>query len=146
MEPREYEKWMRRQKWGEKEEKEWAANVEKARDWLKKENEARLKMGIPRRVVTSLNEIVSEVLPGVRHKPGPSYTMEDVEDQMNNAVSAYYRSKGKPRPRFNVVWYIGEDEEPSAAIETHLKHQTRRNRGKLKVLKGMAGLKNVTGE
>ena len=145
MEKREYEKWMKKRKWGEKEEAEWVLNVKKARDWLNKENEARKKKGVPRRVVTSLNTIVSEILPNVRHKPGPSYTMEDVEDQMKNAVSAYYRAKGKPRPRFNVVWFVGEDEKPSLTIEEHLKHQTKRNRGKLKVLKGMAGLTNVTG-
>lgn len=145
MEQREYEKWMRKQKWGEKEEAEWALNVKKARDWLNKENAARLKKNIPRRVVTSLNEIVSEILPGVRHKPGPSYSMEEVEDQMKNAVSAYYRAKKKPRPKFNVVWFVGEDENPSASIEAHLEQQTKRNRGKLKVLKGMAGLTNVTG-
>ena len=64
---------------------------------------------------------------------------------MKNAVNAYYRAKSKPKPRFNVVWFVGEDENPSASIENHLKFQTKRNRGKLKVLKGMEGLKNVTG-
>ncbi|NOX98381.1 MAG: hypothetical protein GXP30_01360, partial [Verrucomicrobia bacterium] len=145
MEKREYEKWMKKQKWGEKEEAEWVLNITKARNWLNKENANRLKKGIPRKVVVSLNEVVSEILPGVRHKPGPSYSMEEVEDQMKNAVSAYYRAKKKPRPKFNVVWFVGEDETPSASIEAHLKQQTKRNRGKLKILKGMAGLTNVTG-
>ena len=145
MEEREYEKWMKKRKWGEKEEAIWRDATAKARAWLNKENERRLKAGVPRKVVVSLGGIISKILPNVRHKPGPSYTMEDVQDQMKNAVSLYYRAKGKARPKFNVVWFVGEDENPSVSIEAHLDHQTKRNRGKLKVLKGMAGLKDVTG-
>ncbi len=145
MEKREYEKWMKKKKWGEKEEEKWREAIKVAQAWLKKENENRLKNGIPRKVVTGLTGIISKTSPGIRQKPSPSYTMEDVEDQLKNAVSMYYRAKGKPRPRFNVVWFVGEDENPSASIEAHLKQQTKRNRGKLKVLKGMAGLSNVTG-
>lgn len=145
MEKREYEKWMKKRKWGEKEEEKWREAIKLAQTWLKKENENRLKKGVPRKVVTGLTGIITKTSPGLRHKPAPSYTMEDVEDQLKNAVSMYYRAKGKPRPRFNVVWFVGEDENPSASIEAHLKQQTKRNRGKLKVLKGMAGLSNVTG-
>ncbi|MFK5920650.1 MAG: hypothetical protein QM496_00610 [Verrucomicrobiota bacterium] len=145
MEKREYEKWMKKRKWGEKEELAWRASITKAQSWLKKENENRLKKGVPRKVVVSLSGIISKVDPGVRHKPTPTYTLEDLEDQMKNAVSMYYRSKSKPRPRFNIVWFVGEDETPSARVEEHFKHQTKRNRGKMKVLKGMEGLKNVSG-
>ncbi len=145
MEKREYEKWMKKRKWGEKEEVAWRASITKAQAWLKQENANRLKKGIPRKVVVSLSGIISKIDPTVRHKPTPTYTMEDVEDQLKNAVSMYYRAKNKPRPRFNMVWFVGEDEKPSATVEAHLKQQTKRNRGKLKVLKGMAGLTNVTG-
>lgn len=142
----EYEKFMKKAKWKEKDEIEWRAAVKKAQAWLKAENENRLKKGIPRKVVVSLSGIVRQISPGTRQKPGPpGYSMEDAEDQMKNAVSAFYRAKSKPRPKFNVVWFVGEDENPSVRIEEHLKNQTKRNRGKLKVLKGMAGLKNVTG-
>jgi hypothetical protein len=145
MEKREYEKWMRQRKWGEKEEEEWREAIKVAEAWLKKENESRLAKGVPRKVVVSLSGIISKTSPGVRHKPIPTYTMEDVQDQMNNAVSAYYRSKGKPRPRFNVVWFVGEDEKPNASVQEHMEYQTKRNRGKFKILQGLAGLNNVTG-
>lgn len=146
MEKLEYEKFMRKAKWKEKNEIAWREGVKKAQAWLKQENANRLKKGIPRKVVVSLSGIITQTSPGLRHKPGPpGYTMEDVEDQLKNAVSVYYRAKSKPRPKFNVVWFVGEDENPSARIEEHLKHQTKRNRGKLKILKGMAGLKNVSG-
>ncbi len=144
MEVREYEKWMKKRKWGEDEEKEWSENVKKAREWLARENALRLSKGIPRRVVTSLNEIVSEILPAARHKPGPSYTMDEVQDQLKNAVSLYYRAKGKPRPRFNVVWFVGENESLNSKIEAHLKCQAKSNRGRMNVLKGLGGLENVS--
>ncbi len=145
MEKLEYEKFMKKAKWKEKDEIAWRTGVKKAQAWLKKENANRLAKGIPRKVVVSLSRIISDTSPGLRHKPGPpGYTMEDVEDQLKNGVSAYYRAKSKPRPKFNVVWFVGEDENPSVRVEEHLKHQTKRNRGKLKILKGMAGLKNVT--
>ena len=145
MEKREYEKWMKKRKWGEEEEAAWRVSITKAQAWLKKENENRFKKGVPRKVVVSLSGIISEIDPNVRHKPTPTYEMEDVEDQLKNAVSMYYRAKNKQRPRFNMVWFVGEDETPSARVEEHLEHQTKRNRGKLKVLKGMAGLTDVTG-
>ncbi len=145
MEKREYEKWMKKRKWGKREEEKWSESIAVAQAWLKKENENRLKKGIPRKVITGLGGIINKTSPGVRHKPSPGYTMEDVQDQLKNAVSMYYRTKGKARPRFNVVWFVGEDETPSASIEAHLKQQTKRNRGKLKILRGMGGLKNVGG-
>ena len=151
MEKAELEKYMekkiRQAKWKEKDAEKWREAVKKAREWLVKENENRLKAGVPRKVVIGLGGIIAKVAPGVRSPPSgpPGYTMEDVEDQLKNAVSMFYRSKSKPRPRFNVVWFVGEDENPSVRIEEHLKQQTKRNRGKLKVLKGMAGLKDVTG-
>ena len=151
IEKAEYEKFMKKRlrqyKWSERDAEKWRAAVKKAREWLVKENESRLKAGVPRKVIVGLGGIIAKVAPGVRGPPGgpPGYTMEDVEDQLKNAVSVYYRSKGKAKPRFNVVWFIGEDENPSIRIEAHLKQQTKRNRGKLKVLKGMVGLKNVTG-
>jgi hypothetical protein len=71
--------------------------------------------------------------------------MEEVEDQVKNSVSLYYRGKGKPRPKINVVWFIGSDEEPSTTVQNHFDNITKRNRGKSRVLVGMDGLKNVTG-
>ena len=141
------EKKIRQAKWKEKDAIAWREAVKKAQAWLKKENENRLKKGVPRKVVIGLGGIISKVAPGVRSPPSgpPGYSMEDVEDQLKNAVSVYYRAKSKPRPRFNVVWFVGEDENPSVRVEEHLKQQTKRNRGKLKVLKGMVGLKDVTG-
>ncbi len=145
MEKREYDKWMRKKGWGKKEEEEWIGALAKAKTWLSKENATRVKKGVPQRVIRDWHEVVAEILPNVRRKPGPSYEMEEVEDQVKNSVSLYYRSKGKPRPKINMVWFIGSDEEPSTTVQNHFQNITKRNRGKQRVLVGMEGLKNVTG-
>ena len=145
MEEREYDKWMRKKGWGKKEEEAWVEALGKAKVWLTKENASRVKKGVPQRVIRDWHEIVAEILPNVRRKPGPGYEMEEVADQVKNSVSMFYRAKGKPRPKINMVWFIGEDEEPSDTVQNHFDSITKRNRGKVKVLVGMEGLKNVTG-
>lgn len=145
MEKREYDKWMRKRGWGKKQEEAWVDALVKAKVWLTKENTARKKKGVPQRVIRDWHEVVAEISPSVQRKPGPSYEMEEVEDQIKNTVSMYYRNKGKPRPKINMVWFIGSDEEPSAAVDDHFKNITKRNRGKKKILVGMEGLNNVTG-
>ncbi len=145
MEKREYDKWMRKQGWGKREEEAWVDALVKAKEWLEKENASRKEKGIPQRVIRDWHEVVAEILPNVRRKPSPGYTREEVEDQLKNAVSMYYRAKGKPRPKINMVWFIGEDEGISTAVQNHFDNITKRNRGKQRVLEGMAGLQNVTG-
>ncbi len=145
MEKREYDKWMRKKGWGKKQEEAWVDALAKAKVWLTKENATRKKKGVPQRVIRDWHEVVAEIMPNVQRKPGPSYEMEEVEDQIKNSVSMYYRAKGKPRPKINMVWFIGSDEEPSTTVDTHFKNITKRNRGKKKILVGMEGLKNVTG-
>ena len=96
-------------------------------------------------MIRDWHTIVAEILPNVRRKPGPGYEMEEVEDQIKNAVSIYYRGKGKPKPKINMVWFIGEDEEVNTTWQNHFDNITKRNRGKNRVLVGMEGLRNVTG-
>lgn len=145
MEQREYDKWMRKQGWGKREEEAWVDALAKAKVWLTKENATRKKKGVPQRVIRDWHEIVAEILPNVRRKPGPGCEMEEVEDQVKNSVSMYYRAKSKPRPKINLVWFIGSDEEPSNSVQNHFDNITKKNRGKVSILEGMEGLKNVTG-
>lgn len=146
LEGRELEKYYRDYQWTEKEEAAWLAAVKRAQAWLDKENAARRAKGVPQRVIRDWHEIVAELEPGIRRKPGPGYTMEEVEEQMQHAKELYYRVVNKKKPAINVVWFIGEDEEPSIAVDTHFKNLSQRDGGKMRVLKGLAGLKNVTGE
>ncbi len=146
MDERELEKYYREQKWGEKEEEAWVAAVKRAQAWLDKENAARRSKGVPQRVIRDWHELVRELEPGIRRKPSPGYTMEEVEDQVKNAKDFYYRQANKKKPEINIVWFIGEDEEPSITVDTHFKSVTRRDGGEMRILEGLEGLENVTGD
>ncbi len=146
LDERELEKFYRDYKWGEKEEKAWQEAVKRAQDWLNKENAARRAKGVPQRVIRDWHELVRELEPAVTRKPSPGYTMEEVEEQVQNAKNFYYRQTNKKKPEINVVWFIGEDEEPNVTVDTHFKNLTRRDGGEMRVLVGLEGLKNVTNE
>lgn len=146
LEGRELEKYYRDYKWTEKDEAAWVEAVKRAQAWLDKENAARRSKGVPQRVIRDWHEIVAELEPGIRRKPGPGYTMEEIEEQIKNAKELYYRVANKKKPALNIVWFIGDDEEPSITVDTHFKNLTQRDGGKMRVLKGLSGLKNVTGE
>ncbi len=143
---RELEIWLRRNKWTEKEEKEWNDGLAKAKAWLEKENAARREKGVPQRVIRDWHEILAEVFPDVPRRPSPGYPMEDVEEQVKDAINTYYRDAGKTKPQLNLVWFIGDDEVRNPTVEAHLDRLTKRNRGELRILEGLAGLKNVTGK
>jgi hypothetical protein len=144
LDERELAKFYKDHRWGEKEEEEWLEAVKKAREWLDKENAARRAKGVPQRVIRDWHELVRELMPSVRRKPGPGYLKEEVEDQLKNAARVYYRNRNKDKPKINIVWFIGEDEEPSIEWDTHFKNIARDSRGKTRILEGLEGLKNVT--
>ncbi|MCB1229587.1 MAG: hypothetical protein KDN19_04945 [Verrucomicrobiae bacterium] len=146
LDEREMEKFYRQQNWGEKEEAVWVKAVQDAQAWLDKENAARRAKGVPQRVLRDWHELVAELQPNVRRKPAPGYTMEEVEEQVKNAKEFYYRQANKKKPEINIVWFIGEDEEPNLNVDTHFKSVTHRDGGKMRILKGLEGLKNVTGD
>ena len=143
---RELEDWYKEQDWGEEEEQAWVDSVKKAQDWLKKENEKRAKAGQPKRVVVWIGSIVHELFPKVRGKPSPSFSTEEVMDFVHNVQREVYREKDVRPPPVNVVLFLGKDESESKNSSVkRLEDLAKDNRGKFRILKGMAALKNVTG-
>lgn len=142
----ELQRWYKQQGWGEKEETAWQEAVVKARAWLQKENEARRSRGQPERVIGSIAEIVREISPGVRTKPAPSWSRDEVMNQVQNASRALYANSGE-RPPVNVVLYLGADEkaEGNSTVEA-FQNLARRMRGRFNVLQGLPALRNVTGK
>ncbi|MFT5470388.1 MAG: hypothetical protein ACI8UO_005516 [Verrucomicrobiales bacterium] len=141
----------------------WKRAQEKARDWLKKENDARVSNGLAQKVVLNFGEIIQQVSPGARPPQGlktpppappappapevermPAYGPEDVENHVSNLATIFYGTNKPDRPSVNMVLWLAEDED-LGDYEEHFKTLTRRNKGKLKVLKGLAALQNVTG-
>lgn len=132
-------------RWTDKNEEEWREAVAKAQTWLKEENEKRKAKGIPQRVVRSIHEIVAEVAPNVRRKPGPNIDADEREKQILNAIRVIYSGQGKTKPQINFVLFVGKDEK-NIPMEDHFDNIASRARGgKVRVLQGMAALKNVTG-
>jgi|UniRef100_UPI00378427B5 hypothetical protein len=132
-------------RWTEKNEKEWVAAVGKAQTWLKEENDKRKAKGIPQRVIRSIHEVVNELNINVRHKPGPNIEAEEREKQVINAIRAIYSSQNKTKPQINFVLFVGKDEK-TVPMQAHFEEIASRARGgKVRILQGMAALKNVTG-
>lgn len=138
-------KFLKEQRWGEREEKAWQAAVKQAQEWLARENAARMAKGIPQRVVRSLDEIITELRIPVRHKPGVNIDAETRQEQVINAIRVIYSSQGRPKPQINFVLFVGKDEE-TIPMQDHFEDIAQRARGgKVRVLQGMTALKNVTG-
>jgi hypothetical protein len=143
--PEEMEKYYRQVRWTDRDEKKWQEALLEAREWLKKENETRKEKGIPQRVIRGWHEIVAEILPQVRRKPGPDISADEREDQINNAMRVIYSSQKKPKPQINFVMFIGKDER-TVPRQEHFENISRRARnGKVLILPGLEALKNVTG-
>ena len=138
------------------EQKAWQSAVEKTREWLQKENEARSAKGVSPKVVVNFNQLVREVTgasppsrrggtpAGAAMPQMPPVTQEDIEKQIDKLVKSQYKAGGLEEPSLHMVLFLGEEEE-IGTDEDHFKNLTRKNRGKLKILRGLAALQNVTG-
>jgi len=141
----ELDAYLKEMRWTEKNEKEWQEAVLKAQAWLKEENEKRKAKGVPQRVIRSIHEVIAEMNINVRHKPGPNIDAEEREKQVINAIRAIYSSQGKTKPQINFVLFVGKDEKNIPMQEHFDEIASRARGGKVRVLQGMAALKNVTG-
>lgn len=141
----------------------WRRAQERAREWLKKENDARIANGMAPKVVLNMGEIVQQVTPGARPPRGlktpppapppsepppevermPAYNHEDVENHISHLATVLYGRNKPDRPSVNLVLWLAEDED-IGQHEDHFLTLTRRNKGKLKILRGLAALQNVT--
>ncbi len=139
------------------ERKAWNDAQAKAREWLQKENDARREKGLPPKVVLNFNDLVKQVTgqsppratggtPASGGMPRlPNHTPEDIEKHVRNLVDKYYDDEGREKPSIHMVLFLGEKED-IGQYEDHFKNLTRKNRGKLKALRGLAELKDVTGD
>jgi hypothetical protein len=136
-----------------REQKAWQDAVAKTRAWLEKENAARREKELSPKVVVNFNQLVREITgatpPARRNAPAsrpgmPPVTPEEIELQIAKLVKDRYKADGVEEPSVHMVLFLGEAEE-IGTDEDHFKNLTRKNRGKLKILRGLAALQNVTG-
>jgi hypothetical protein len=141
-----------------REQEAWQKAVAETRKWLEKENAARREKGLDPKVVINFTQLVREVTGATppQRRGGdegggptmptmPPITPEDIERQIERLVKRHFKSQGLEEPSLHMVLFVGEDEEIEDTDEDHFRTLTRRNRGKLKILRGLAALKNVTG-
>ncbi|NNE91936.1 MAG: hypothetical protein HKN23_09845 [Verrucomicrobiales bacterium] len=136
--------------------KAWREAQQKTREWLQNENAARREKGLPPKVVLNFNQLVRQVTgqtqpratggtPATGGMPRlPDHGPASIEEQVKNLVKKYYKDQGEEEPSVHMVLFLGEDEN-LGRFEDHFKDLTRKNRGKLKVLRGLAALEDVTG-
>ncbi len=140
-----------------REQEAWQRAIERTREWLARENAARRENGLDPKVVVNFNQLVREITgasppqrrggdPGGAAMPSmPPVTPEDIERQVQILVKELYKAEGLDEPSLHMVLFLGEEEDLANTDEDHFKSLTRRNRGKLKILRGLAALRNVTG-
>ena len=139
--------------------KAWRDAVAKTKAWLQKENAARREKGISPKVVTNFNALVRQITGktqprqtggtpatgGAKIKRPLPVTPKEIEEQVKQLVKLNYKEESREEPSVHMVLFLGEDEEIGDR-EDHFKDLTRKNRGKLKILKGLAALSDVTAE
>lgn len=134
----------------------WKNAVAETRAWLEKENAARREKGIDPKVVTNFTTLVREITGKTppRRRGGspqsnpfelPRITPEDVEEHFKQLVRYGYKEDGRDEPSVHMVLFLGEGQD-AGNHEDHFRNLTRQNRGKLKVLRGLAALEDLTGQ
>lgn len=143
------DKLLKQMNWTEKDDIAWREAAKKGQEWLARENAARKAKGIPERVIVNIGEVWRDMgLRPPRSRPGGiQITPDQREEQVQNAIRLHYLSRDKPKPQINFVIFIGkdQDEDKVPMIEHFENIAQRAKNGKVRVLKGMAALKNVTG-
>ncbi len=139
------------------ERRSWNEAVQRTREWLQRENDARREKGLPPKVVLNFNELVREITGatppratggtgGVQRPRNEPHTPDDIETLVKNGVDEYYRGMGLDPPSLHMVVFLGEDEDMADQTRDHFQALTRRNNGKFKMLRGLAALEDVTGQ
>lgn len=136
--------------------KRWNDAVVKTRAWLAKENAARREKGVSPKVVVNFNQLVRDRTGATppRRRGGtpasggampnlPPITSKDIEEHIETLVKLEYKEAGLDEPSVHMVVFLGEDERIRDA-EDHFRRLTRQNAGKLKILRGLSSLNDVT--
>jgi len=136
--------------------KAWQSAVAKTKAWLAKENAARREKGVSQKVVTNFSQLVQQRTGASpprstggtpagagKIKRLPPATSDDIERQVKQLVKYEYKEERLDEPSLHMVVFLGEDERIKAA-EDHFRRLTRLNNGKLKILRGLAAMEDVT--
>lgn len=149
----------------ERDRAKWNEAIAKTREWLRKENEARAENGVSPKVVLNFNELVLQITgqspprPQARIRsdtptrnnnrlamePLKPIEFDDIDAHIRKLVIANYLKKSEDAPSVHMVIFLGEDEDLRVQDKDHFGRIVKRNHGKMKMLRGLAALQDVTG-
>lgn len=145
----------------ERDRAKWQAAIERTRTWLEKENAARTEKGLAPKVVPNFNQLVTDIT-GATPPRGqrritsengnrnngmnrlPPVNLDEIDVQLRKLVIANYLKKGKDIPSVHMVIFLGEDEDFLDSDKDHFRRIVQRNNGKMKMLRGLGALEDVT--
>ncbi|MGF1483894.1 MAG: hypothetical protein ACFBZ8_05975 [Opitutales bacterium] len=147
------EEWRRSQGWTAEKQRAWAAAVRRGQDWLRKENEARRRKGQPPRVNNNMQQIVKEILKDPTepppHYPRETWDINALIGHFRALADVFYKKQNFSdpieRPSINVIVFRGSDEGWPDKLDEPLQQFVSRNKGKRKLLEGLAGVELATG-
>ncbi len=143
------EAYRRAQGWNEEKQKAWQDAVQRARDWLERENKARAERGMEPMVVQFIHRVVRDNLNDrTPAPPDPPREYWELDDLMNHfrrlAIQLYPGERNRP-PSFNLVLFRGKDEGWTREQERQVRAFVQRNRGSHRILEGLEQIETVTG-
>ncbi|MGF1449920.1 MAG: hypothetical protein ACFB20_10945 [Opitutales bacterium] len=139
--------------WNAEKQQEWQKAVQRAQEWLRKENAARKARGQPPRVNNNIRLILRDILKDpTEHPPDPPRTNWDIEALIQHfraLAEVFYKKENFSdpieRPSVNVVVFRGKDEGWNEQNDAAVQSFVSRNKGKRKLLEGLAGVELATG-
>lgn len=147
------EEWRKDQGWDAEDQAAWDAAVQRARDWLRRENAARRARGDPPRVNNHIPTIVRDMLnddtPQPPYPPRESWNMEDLIAHFRELARVFYKKENFndpiERPAVNVIIFRGKDEGWSERADAGVEEFVSRNKGRRRLLEGLEGVELATG-
>lgn len=141
--------WRRKQGWNEEKAQAYTDAIQRARDWLEKENKAREAKGMPPMVVQHIHSVLRNNLnddtPSAPNPPRSFWEEDDLMRYFQRLGRFLYPGERNPSPEMNVIVFRGKDEPWTEAQDTQVSNFVRRNRGTHRVLEGLEGVQAVTG-
>lgn len=141
--------WRRRQGWNEEKAAAYSAAIQRARDWLERENKAREARGMPPMVVQHIHSVLRNQLnddtPAAPNPPRNFWEQDDLMRYFRRLGQFLYPGERNPSPEINVIIFRGKDEGWTDSDDQQVRDFVRRNRGTHRVLEGLEGVQAVTG-
>lgn len=149
--PEDYDReaYRRSQGWDEEKQKAWEAAVQRARDWLDRENAERAKRGMEPMVVQFIHTVVRNNLndstPAPPDRPREYWELDDLMSHFRRLAIQLYPGEANRPPSFNLILFRGKDEGWTREQENQVRGFVQRNRGTHRVLEGLEAIETVTG-